>query len=80
MVSLPLYPRMGDRDVEDVIEAVCEVVEKRKSRKGKGNGGAEEQGSQGEGEIESAIRNPSGLPRPAICWTIRLSTNVWPEQ
>jgi dTDP-4-amino-4,6-dideoxygalactose transaminase len=26
MVSLPLYPRMSDRDVEDVIEAVIDVV------------------------------------------------------
>ncbi|HKB41770.1 MAG TPA: DegT/DnrJ/EryC1/StrS aminotransferase family protein, partial [Gemmataceae bacterium] len=26
IVSLPLYPRMSDRDVEDVIEAVTEVV------------------------------------------------------
>lgn len=30
IVSLPLYPRMSDRDVEDVIEAVCEIVEKYK--------------------------------------------------
>jgi len=28
MVSLPLYPRMTDRDVEDVMEAVTDVVEK----------------------------------------------------
>ena len=26
MVSLPLYPRMSNQDVEDVIEAVVEVV------------------------------------------------------
>ncbi len=26
IVSLPLYPRMSDQDVEDVIEAVCSVV------------------------------------------------------
>jgi len=26
IVSLPLYPRMSDQDVEDVIEAVCDVV------------------------------------------------------
>lgn len=26
IVSLPLFPRMSDRDVEDVIEAVCQVV------------------------------------------------------
>jgi len=30
MVSLPLYPRMNDQDVEDVIEAVCDVVDKFK--------------------------------------------------
>jgi dTDP-4-amino-4,6-dideoxygalactose transaminase len=28
MVSLPLYPRMSDQDVEDVIEAVVDVVER----------------------------------------------------
>jgi len=28
IVSLPLYPRMSDRDVEDVIEAVVEVVKR----------------------------------------------------
>jgi dTDP-4-amino-4,6-dideoxygalactose transaminase len=27
MVSLPLYPRMSDEDVTDVIEAVRDVVE-----------------------------------------------------
>jgi dTDP-4-amino-4,6-dideoxygalactose transaminase len=26
IISLPLYPRMSDQDVEDVIEAVCDVV------------------------------------------------------
>ncbi|HIC96460.1 TPA: hypothetical protein EYP12_07545 [Candidatus Bipolaricaulota bacterium] len=26
IVSLPLYPRMSDQDVEDVIEAVVDVV------------------------------------------------------
>jgi len=26
MVSLPLYPRMSDQDVGDVIEAVVDVV------------------------------------------------------
>jgi len=26
IVSLPLYPRMSDQDVEDVIEAVADVV------------------------------------------------------
>jgi dTDP-4-amino-4,6-dideoxygalactose transaminase len=26
IVSLPLFPRMSDRDVDDVIEAVCQVV------------------------------------------------------
>lgn len=26
IVSLPLYPRMSDQDVEDVVEAVCDVV------------------------------------------------------
>jgi len=30
IVSLPLYPRMTDRDVEDVIEAVCDVVKKHR--------------------------------------------------
>jgi len=30
IVSLPLYPRMNDQDVEDVIEAVCDVVDKFK--------------------------------------------------
>jgi dTDP-4-amino-4,6-dideoxygalactose transaminase len=30
LVSLPLYPRMSDRDVGDVIEAVGEVVRKYK--------------------------------------------------
>ena len=28
IISLPLYPRMTGRDVNDVIEAVCDVVEK----------------------------------------------------
>jgi dTDP-4-amino-4,6-dideoxygalactose transaminase len=28
IISLPLYPRMSDRDVEDVIEAVVEVVKR----------------------------------------------------
>jgi len=32
MVSLPLYPRMSDQDVDDVIEAVRDVVAKSKSR------------------------------------------------
>jgi dTDP-4-amino-4,6-dideoxygalactose transaminase len=32
IVSLPLYPRMSDRDVEDVIEAVCDVVGKHIKR------------------------------------------------
>jgi len=26
LISLPLYPRMSDEDVEDVIEAVVDVV------------------------------------------------------
>jgi len=30
IVSLPLYPRMSDRDVEDVIEAVTAVVERHR--------------------------------------------------
>jgi dTDP-4-amino-4,6-dideoxygalactose transaminase len=30
LVSLPLYPRMSDRDVGDVIEAVGDVVRKYK--------------------------------------------------
>jgi len=30
IVSLPLYPRMSDQDVEDVIEAVADVVKKYK--------------------------------------------------
>jgi dTDP-4-amino-4,6-dideoxygalactose transaminase len=30
LVSLPLYPRMSDWDVEDVIEAVCDVVKKHR--------------------------------------------------
>ena len=30
IVSLPLYPRMSDQDVEDVIEAVVEVVRKHR--------------------------------------------------
>jgi len=30
IVSLPLYPRMSDQDVEDVIEAVVDVVKKYK--------------------------------------------------
>jgi dTDP-4-amino-4,6-dideoxygalactose transaminase len=30
IVSLPLYPRMSDQDVEDVVEAVCDVVRKYK--------------------------------------------------
>jgi dTDP-4-amino-4,6-dideoxygalactose transaminase len=28
MLSLPLYPRMSDQDVQDVVEAVCDVVER----------------------------------------------------
>ncbi len=32
IVSLPLYPRMSDQDVEDVIEAVVDVVEKWKRK------------------------------------------------
>ena len=32
MVSLPLYPRMNDRDVEDVIEAVFGIVSTRERR------------------------------------------------
>lgn len=28
IVSLPLYPRMNDEDVEDVIEAVVDVVKR----------------------------------------------------
>jgi dTDP-4-amino-4,6-dideoxygalactose transaminase len=35
LISLPLYPRMSDQDVEDVIEAVSEVVKQfRKPRYG----------------------------------------------
>jgi len=30
LVSLLLYPRMSDQDVEDVIEAVVDVVKKYK--------------------------------------------------
>jgi dTDP-4-amino-4,6-dideoxygalactose transaminase len=35
MVSLPLAPRMTDSDVEDVIEAVQEIVEKHRRQKSK---------------------------------------------
>jgi dTDP-4-amino-4,6-dideoxygalactose transaminase len=30
IISLPLYPRMSDQDVEDVVEAVCDIVEKHR--------------------------------------------------
>lgn len=30
MISLPLYPRMTDGDVDDVIDAVCDIVSKKK--------------------------------------------------
>ena len=30
MISLPLYPRMSDQDVDDVIEAVCDIATKKK--------------------------------------------------
>ena len=30
IISLPLYPRMTDQDVEDVIEAVADVVRKHR--------------------------------------------------
>jgi dTDP-4-amino-4,6-dideoxygalactose transaminase len=30
ILSLPLYPRMSDQDVEDVVEAVCDVAEKHR--------------------------------------------------
>lgn len=32
MISLPLYPRMSDHDVDDVIEAVCDILEKDKAK------------------------------------------------
>ncbi len=32
LIALPLYPRMSDQDVEDVIEAVCDVVDWRLAR------------------------------------------------
>jgi len=32
MISLPLYPRMSDDDVDDVIEAVCDIVRKEKAK------------------------------------------------
>lgn len=28
IISLPLYPRMSDKDVDDVIEAVIDIVKK----------------------------------------------------
>ena len=31
MISLPLYPRMSDGDVEDVIEAVCDIVRQQRA-------------------------------------------------
>lgn len=32
MISLPLYPRMSDHDVDDVIEAVCDIVRKERAK------------------------------------------------
>ena len=32
MISLPLYPRMSNEDVDDVIEAVCDIVRKEKAK------------------------------------------------
>lgn len=32
MISLPLYPRMSDDDVDDVIEAVCGIVRQQRGR------------------------------------------------
>jgi dTDP-4-amino-4,6-dideoxygalactose transaminase len=32
MISLPLYPRMSDNDVDDVIEAVCDILRKDKAK------------------------------------------------
>jgi dTDP-4-amino-4,6-dideoxygalactose transaminase len=28
IISLPIYPKMGDQDIDDVIEAVTEVVQR----------------------------------------------------
>jgi dTDP-4-amino-4,6-dideoxygalactose transaminase len=30
IISLPLHPRLSDRDVEDVVEAVTDVIKKFK--------------------------------------------------
>jgi dTDP-4-amino-4,6-dideoxygalactose transaminase len=32
MISLPLYPRMSDQDVDDVIEAVCDIAGKQRAK------------------------------------------------
>ena len=32
MISLPLYPRMSDQDVDDVIEAVCDIAHKQRAK------------------------------------------------
>ena len=32
MISLPLYPRMSDQDVDDVIEAVCDIASKQRAK------------------------------------------------
>ena len=47
MLSLPLFPRMSDNDVDDVIEAVCDIVrqEKAKARIVRGVNSLEESGA-----------------------------------
>jgi len=35
MISLPLYPRMSDQDVDDVIEAVCDIATKQRAKETK---------------------------------------------